>query len=766
MKKFIFFCIISFLPFITFSQTFLPNKTYLPPNVDLTDHVLTESELIDLLDTDYSPELKAIKLSYKKGDHELALEKLAAYFKERFSERYFFDWKEFESMFDEYNKIYPEAEAEHLEAATSELDLYSSSPPSFKLPFKNLKGEEVTAYPYRKFIRQASAVDIALMYFYTKDKKYLNHITNLVKSLNAAYDKGLVESIKDGNGAYEAFRGGNRMFHWLFAHQVLLTSDDYTWQQQIEMIRTFLHTASVFYQNHPKYVEGNHQTRGMSALTLISILFPEIEGTDQWMDSSIKRIEEHLEKEIYADGFQFERSVHYHELDIDNYFYPYQMAQINHIELSAVWENKIKGMFDVLVKIAMPDKNAPALQDGGGRSGFVKIDETMALGTALFGDPGYNYFASPNVSVSKYWFLKHDQIDRLKYVNKIAPKIGSIVFPETGYYIMRQGWNPDNLYMIINAGITPEKPDHLHGDMLGVIGYAYSNMVLPNFAVGYSDKDYPIFKNSLTKNVVQVDSIQHGRGWIPNVGRTGFGSWAKLPVPKVLGWSTNQDFDFFAGSHDGYIDIGIQTYRSVYFIKDGFWIVNDQLVSETGQHTMQQIWQGHYDAEIENKHIRSTFLNDAGLDIVQLGDSANEITRSSIQGKERSIFEKHFEKQANLVTLLFPFKNIDERVVYINDNEIIIKGWQFYSNENLPSEVKSDAKVMIKKDNKYLFIGASEVEVNKNQISTGTQKTDLWVEVNEKDFLVTNCGIKTIDIKNENQILKIETGKSFNLKMK
>ncbi len=109
--------------------------------------------------------------------------------------------------------------------------------------------------------------------------------------------------------------------------------------------------------------------------------------------------------------------------------------------------------------------------------------------------------------------------------------------------------------------------------MLGIIGYAYGNMVLPNFAVGYSDKDYPEFKNSWTKNVVQVDSIQHGRGWIPNAGRTGFGSWAKLPLPKVLGWSTKQDFDFFAGSHEGYDSIGVETYRSVYFIKDGVYIV-------------------------------------------------------------------------------------------------------------------------------------------------------------------------------------------------
>lgn len=750
------------MPFVALSQTFLPSKTYNQTVVDLTDNVLTESELINLLNTDYSPQLKAIQLSYKNGDEDLALEKLADYFKERFSKRYYFDWKEFETRFDTYKIIYPEAEAKHLESATRYMDLYPSSA-EWKTPFKNLKGEVVTNYPLRHFTRQHQAKDIALMYFYTKNKKYLNRLPDLAKSLNTAYDKRLVESIKGGNGAYEAYRGGNRMINWLFAHQVLLASEDYTWQQQIELIRTFLHTASVFYQNHTQYVEGNHQTKGVTALALIAMLFPEIKGTDQWQERAFERIEEHLEKEVYEDGFQFERATSYHKGDILNYFYTYQLAQLNHIELRPIWENKINGLFNALMKIAMPDKNAPALQDGGGRLGFTKIDETMALGTALMGVSEYNYFASPIVSASNYWFLKQDQIDRLKSVQKLAPQIGSIVFPETGYFVMRQGWKPDNLYMIINAGITQEKPDHLHGDMLGLIGYAHNTMIIPTYTVGYSDKDYPEFKNSGTKNVVMVDSILHGRGWIPNAGRTGFGSWEKLPVPKVLGWSTNQEFDFFTGSHNGYNDIGVESYRSVYFIKDGFWIVNDQLVSETGQHTMQQIWQGNYDVEIENKHIRSKFQNGVGLDIVQLADTTDKIVKASIQGKGRSIFEKRFEKQTNLVTLLFPFKNNSESVKDANAKNLMIKGWQFYSNGNSPKEVKSGASVIIKKDNKYLFIEASEVEINKIKISTGNQKTDLWIEFNEKELSVMNCGVKTIDIAKDEKPHSVKTRESVTI---
>ncbi|MCU0474185.1 MAG: hypothetical protein MUC93_12620 [Bacteroidales bacterium] len=73
---------------------------------------------------------------------------------------------------------------------------------------------------------------------------------------------GKVETIENGNGAFEALHAGKRIFNWLFVHQILLSSDQYTWQQQIEMIKTFLHTAAQIETHNQKYSEGNHQTLG------------------------------------------------------------------------------------------------------------------------------------------------------------------------------------------------------------------------------------------------------------------------------------------------------------------------------------------------------------------------------------------------------------------------------------------------------------------------------------------------------------------------
>lgn len=730
------------------------------------DHVLTDAELINVLNTDFSIELERVQVKYKEGKIDEALKLLAGYFKERFSERYLFDWKNFDKRFAEYNTVYEGRKQVHEIEANKHLSLYPAST-NWKIPFTNLKGETVTSYPYRHLTRQQKSGDIALLYFYENDSKYLNYVSNQAISLNQAFDENQVETIEDGNGAYEAFRAGYRMFNWLFVHQCLLASEEYTWQQQIVMIKTFLHTGAQLYKNNTQFRFGNHQTRGMSALAMLSILFPEIQGTDKWHNRSLTLLEEHLEKEIYADGFQFERSVHYHISDIRNYFYPYQLAQINGVNLNPIWENRMKGLFDVLAKISFPDKNAPVLQDDTDSpwSEFNEIDEVMTLGAVLFEDAEFNYFASPKISSSNYWWFRQNQLEKLDFLAKKKPQIKSYIFPETGYYIMRKGWNVDDLYMITNAGLTPQKPDHQHGDMLGIGAYAHGNVILPNYQVRYYLEDLEEFKNSWLKNVVIVDSIPHGQKYKGNKGGSGFGKFGKLPVPKVIAWNSNSnsDFDFFSGTHNGYEEIGVEHYRSILFIKDGFWIVKDQLNSESGSHISQQIWQGHYDIEVDNKHVRSVFSNGAGLDIVQLNENVRKVSKASIRSKGRIVFENQFEGETNWTTLLFPFKDFEERLYKYNEKDFIVKGWRFLK-ENNPEGIKSDAKLIITKENKYFLSEVSNITINNKQFSVQNQKADMWISITKSDIKIINCGINTFEIQSDAQLVEINPGATETLK--
>ena len=171
-------------------------------------------------------------------------------------------------------------------------------------------------------------VDIAIQYHYTgKNPAYLNYFKNQLKSLNSALNSNQFEQMEDGNGTYEAFRSGYRVLNWLQIHSFFLGEEQYSDEDQLTTIATLLQHGANLYAENDSFVPGNHQTRGMSALAMLSILFRDFEGTDLWYNRSMKLLEEHLAKEINDDGFQFERSIHYHMSDIDNYYYVYQLAK-------------------------------------------------------------------------------------------------------------------------------------------------------------------------------------------------------------------------------------------------------------------------------------------------------------------------------------------------------------------------------------------------------------------------------------------------------
>jgi hypothetical protein len=268
-------------------------------------------------------------------------------------------------------------------------------------------------------------VDIAFLYFNdNKDPKYIQYFERQMRSLNAALHKGQYEKIEDGNGVYEAFRSGYRILNWLWIHNMFLNEAEYSDKDQLITIATLLQHGQHLYERNGKYRSGNHQTRGVSALAMLSILLRDFHGTDQWMDRAMERLSEHLDREINDDDFQFERSIHYHMSDINNFFYVYQLARINSIAVNKAWEEKLRGLFTTLTKVAYPDRSAPVLQDDTDNpwAETNDISGAMTLGYLLFEDPEFGYFASTKVDDRVYWFLSNDQVKMLENIDQKRPE--------------------------------------------------------------------------------------------------------------------------------------------------------------------------------------------------------------------------------------------------------------------------------------------------------------------------------------------------------
>jgi len=693
-----------------------------------------------------SPGLNSAYEKYISGDKSNAKKIVVEYFAAKMSERYYFDWRNVEQNLEEYTRGGTEKIESHARRASEMMELYYPDN-NWNLPMESKTGRDISVYELRHLARQHKAVDIAFTCWFDNEKEeYLNYISEMVNSLEKAYINHSYED--ENNGVFESFRAGYRIFNWLFIYNLLQGSDKFTIENKFNFIKAFYYHALEEFKETRKFRYGNHHTKGVMALAQIALLFPEFEESNSWREHAVKMLTEHLEKEINPDGFQFERSIHYHIGDIDNYFYIYYLAKINGVQLPEAFGKKLYKMFEALTKLAYPNLTLPVLQDDTDNpwAEFNNMKGIMTLGALLFNEGKFKYFAADKILSDKFWFVRESDKKNYAGIKKVKPEHGSVSLPETGYYSMRNGWDHENLVVTVSAGKSEEKPDHQHGDMLGLQLYAYDNYMLPNYQVRYYLDEYKYFKNSFVKNICVVDSIPQGREWKGNSGGSGFGKFNLLPEPEVLKFHTTPIYDLFSGKLNYE---STDYYRTVIFIKSGFVVVIDKLSSDKEQR-YSQIWQGYYSRERENL-FRSTFNNGSGLDIIQLNNYDGATTSTVIRGKSSLLFHSPKTKEYKFITILYPFSQFDTRVderKSLNNLSFLGFGIEVNNDDVIAEKIIGNGKLS-------LLFNAVQVY---NLIFSG-ETPDIIVNSEEQKFTIISNGEYFVN--KENEKIRLESFKEY-----
>ncbi|MFC5625373.1 heparinase II/III family protein [Algoriphagus winogradskyi] len=712
---------------------------------------------------DSIPGFAEIKSLYTDGSRTEAIKQLASYFKVKAAERFFFNWQNVPQRMTEYNEMYPSAAKSHLKDAQDHTSDFSAST-SWRLPFVNKAGKQMDAYAIRHLFRQHKAGDLAFSFFLSDKAEYLPYFTEHVKSLGSAYQAGTIELIEDGNGAYEAFRGGNRIENWVLAHHLFLASEKYSAEDQVLAMRMFLHHAEVLYHTNQSFNYGNHQTKGMVALAVISMMYPEFDTNKKYYDFAIAILGEHLEKEVNADGFQFERSFHYHVGDIDNYFRVYKLAQITGSPIPEAWSGKLKAMFSAMLAIALPNKNAPVIQDDTDQPMATQnnLGEIMALGYALFPEPEYGFLAANHPSEEYYWLLGKADLENLQGKKSKKPTVKSTALESTGYYVFREGWKENDLYMLISTGVSKEKPDHQHGDVLGFQLFANGEMLMPNYQVRYPLPEFQFFKNSWVKNVALVDSIPQGQDWTGNQGGSGFGKFQTLPKALVSQWEPKGEIQAFRGSHDGYQTIGVNYGRTIYYFSGDFFLILDEFEGERA-HEFYQNFQGNYSLEDTPMIARANLANASGLDIIQLGDQISNAKISGNKGKNRITFQSISANKHRFTTIIKPYGKYEDRTsLPKSDGTMTVGEWQINEGSSQIMEDSYVAEYIFKKDEMTFLVGMTEMTLG-SQTFLSAIPADVLISTMDGKLEIKSFGEKEITLRSNGQDFTISALETLTL---
>lgn len=321
----------------------------------------------------------------------------------------------------------------------------------------------------------------------------------------------------------------------------------------------------------------------MNGLAYIAILCPEFKKSKEWLAFAFDRLGKELKRQFYADGFQFELSTNYHDVVINNYQRTIQLAKAYEIPVPDEFMNDLENAVRLYVRIMMPNGKVPDLNDGRMKDASEFIQPKQRL--------------YPNRSDFE-WVISHGKKGN-------PPEYTSIALPYSGFMVMRNGWEENSLWGLMDA--APFGTGHQHEDKLSLLLYMGGKMVLTeggNYA--YDDSEMRRYVLSTrSHNTIRVDGMDQNR-------RRDY-IWKEEDIQKDSGmeYEITSDYDFAKATYkEGYgsdVDCSITHTRSVYFIKnpeklvvvkegekkeeslEPFFLVVDRMKADC-PHTYETLW--------------------------------------------------------------------------------------------------------------------------------------------------------------------------------
>lgn len=296
------------------------------------------------------------------------------------------------------------------------------------------------------------------------------------------------------------------------------------------------------------YRDGNWQMCGSWALVYAGGLFPEFKEAKDWVRIGTQRLVEHAEKDFYEDGCHFERASGYGSWCTRMTEDLYAFSKINpNVTLKVDLKKRITRMYDWWLSIATPLGESQGFNDGG----FGRIDGILKRGVEFTKDGRY------------LWPIR-DRVTSHQGIRPRKPGYTSIDTRPSGFAVMRSGWDPDDMYMIVNYG--PWGGGHAHNDLLDFALYAYGAPVAveTNRWGAYDNPLDHTFRSPQAHNQVVVNDApmdrRHHQG--------------ERPV-----WATGEGLDYFSAVSNAYLSaFGVSIERRVLFLKPDVFLVSDTIL--------------------------------------------------------------------------------------------------------------------------------------------------------------------------------------------
>ncbi len=326
---------------------------------------------------------------------------------------------------------------------------------------------------------------------------------------------------------------------------------------------------------------SNHYLSDVTGLLWLGVMLPELEAAREWREFGLRELLREMDKQILADGADYEASTGYHRLKLELFLYSFVLCHLNGIDIAERYWNKLRTMVDYIRAYLRPDGHAPLVGDSDSGQVLPIVRRAgddhayvLALGAAVFQEPHFK-IKSLRAPEELLWILGEQGVHDYDALPVSEPS-ESQCFPNAGICILRK----DDLYLLFNAsgsGVNG-RGSHGHNDALSLevsaCGTAF--IVDPGTYVYTANlKARHLFRSTAYHSTVEVDGVEQNT--IDKQTPFVIGDEAH---PHVLGWKTEPEHDIAIAEHRGYMRLPepVTHRRTIEFHKpQRCWMIQDEL---------------------------------------------------------------------------------------------------------------------------------------------------------------------------------------------
>jgi hypothetical protein len=329
-------------------------------------------------------------------------------------------------------------------------------------------------------------------------------------------------------------------------------------------------------------------------LAALGCAFPEFKDAKFWRDEGYRRLLDDMDVQVMNDGASYELTPGY-QMGIAKWFLEsFRVSQKFGYDVDPALEAGIRSMYQWSTAITRPDFTRPSVSDAG------SLDSSDALT-----EPGR--FLDDQEAV---WVGTRGAEGQ-------KPSYNSIALADSGYFVMRSGWDKEARYLLFEGG--PYGRWHQHEDKLSLEVYAYGTpfIVDPGITSYYTNPWTRFYTTTPAHSTVLVDGCSQARGRNHSIDQ-----WVQSARTNSV-WRSDERSDAAVATYDApYAGLEEQVIhrRSVLFVKPDYFVVFDELQGE-GRHTYEALF--HFMpfrvlVDPVTKAVRTGRMNAANLEILPL----------------------------------------------------------------------------------------------------------------------------------------------------